>query len=86
MSLGHNYVGCEHLLLGLLAVEDAIASKVLRRMGLELRTTRMAVTRALVGSCSPCTAGDRAGSTGLTDDALARILERLEAIERRLEG
>ena len=48
MSLGHNYVGCEHLLLGLLAVEDAIASKVLRRMGLELRTTRMAVTRALV--------------------------------------
>src|SRR4051812_14535563 len=33
LSMGHNYIGCEHLLLGLLATEDGLASKVLRRMG-----------------------------------------------------
>jgi ATP-dependent Clp protease ATP-binding subunit ClpA len=84
LSLGHNYVGCEHLLLGLLAVEDAIASKVLRRMGLELRTTRLAVTRVLV---EVFTGGPPAvPAPPSTDDTLARILDRLEAIERRLEG
>jgi len=82
MSLGHNYVGCEHLLLGLLGV-DAIASKVLRRMGLELRTTRMAVTRTLVELFTGYQPAAPAPPTS-TDDVLARILERLEAIERRL--
>src|SRR4051794_3742058 len=47
--LGHNYVGCEHLLLGLLSTEDGLASQVLCRMGLEVRTTRRAVVMALVG-------------------------------------
>src|SRR5205807_7226461 len=47
--LGHNYVGCEHLLLGLLSTEDGLASQVLRRMGLEVRTTRRAVVTALAG-------------------------------------
>src|SRR3954467_3518744 len=47
--LGHNYVGCEHLLLGLLSTEDGLASHVLRRMGLEVRTTRRAVVAALAG-------------------------------------
>src|SRR3954451_9351305 len=47
--LGHNYVGCEHMLLGLLSTEDGLASQVLRRMGLEVRTTRRAVVTALVG-------------------------------------
>ena len=46
-ALGHNYIGCEHLLLGLVAVEDGLASKVLRRMGVEMRTTRLAVTATL---------------------------------------
>jgi ATP-dependent Clp protease ATP-binding subunit ClpC len=49
LGLGHNYIGCEHLLLGLLATEDGLASKVLRRMGVELRTTRRAVVAALSG-------------------------------------
>ena len=85
MHLGHNYVGCEHVLLGLLAVEDGIASKVLRRMGLELRTTRTAVTRALVSEFSGTPRPTSAASPA-TDDALTQILERLDAIERRLEG
>src|SRR5437868_3916189 len=47
LSMVHNYIGCEHLLLGLLATEEGLASQVLRRMGVELRTTRRATTTAL---------------------------------------
>ena len=49
MALGHNYIGCEHVLLGLIAEEQGMAGKVLRRMGVELRTTRRAVVTALSG-------------------------------------
>lgn len=81
LAFGHNYIGCEHLLLGLLATEDGIASQVLRRMGLELRTTRQAVTALVSGYVHA-----RATAAPSRDDALEQILERLDAIERRLAG
>ncbi|MBV8952197.1 MAG: ATP-dependent Clp protease ATP-binding subunit [Actinobacteria bacterium] len=79
-SLGHNYVGCEHLLLGLLATEEGLASQVLRRMGLELRTTRRAVLTALAGVVHARTPVTPPASEG----AFEQILRRLDAIERRL--
>jgi ATP-dependent Clp protease ATP-binding subunit ClpA len=81
LSLGHNYVGCEHLLLGLLATEQGLASKVLRRMGLELRTTRRAVITALTGLVQA--GGDRPAPRPVATDALEQILRRLDAIEER---
>src|SRR6266699_291939 len=39
----HDYVGTEHLLLGLLREGDGIAAKVLRNLGVELDKLRMAV-------------------------------------------
>ncbi|GII67261.1 hypothetical protein Skr01_73460 [Sphaerisporangium krabiense] len=48
-SFGHNYVGCEHLLLGLVAEPDGTAGQVLRELGAEPRLTRRAVTAALAG-------------------------------------
>lgn len=80
LALGHNYIGCEHLLLGLLATEEGIAAKVMNRMGIELRTTRRTVVAALAGlvhqrSAPPDPAGE---------SALEQILQRLDAIERRL--
>jgi ATP-dependent Clp protease ATP-binding subunit ClpA len=84
-SLGHKYIGCEHLLLGLLAVEEGLASQVLRRMGLELRTTRRAVTTILSGYAQgrQHTAAVAAPTFA---DATAEILRRLQAIEERLAG
>ncbi|MEW9549211.1 Clp protease N-terminal domain-containing protein [Nonomuraea sp. NPDC050783] len=49
ISLGHNYVGCEHLLLGLVAEPDGTAGQVLRALGAEPRVTRRAVSAALAG-------------------------------------
>ncbi|GIU88163.1 MAG: hypothetical protein KatS3mg009_2678 [Acidimicrobiia bacterium] len=86
LALGHNYVGCEHLLLGLLAVEDGLASRVLRRMGLELRTARRAVVNAIAGVAHarglPPVPPAAPGPAG--DEVLRAILERLDRIERRL--
>jgi ATP-dependent Clp protease ATP-binding subunit ClpA len=48
-GLGHNYVGCEHLLLGLVSEPDGTAGQVLRSLGAEPRLTRRAVTAALAG-------------------------------------
>jgi ATP-dependent Clp protease ATP-binding subunit ClpC len=83
-GLGHTYVGCEHLLLGLLATEDGLASVVLRRMGMELRTARRAVGTALAGVAQGRDA--LAGRATPRQATLTEILHRLEAIERRLAG
>ncbi|GIH49034.1 ATP-dependent Clp protease ATP-binding subunit ClpC [Microbispora rosea] len=48
-ALGHNYIGCEHLLLGLVAEPDGIGGHVLRERGAEPRLTRRAVAAALAG-------------------------------------
>jgi ATP-dependent Clp protease ATP-binding subunit ClpA len=84
LGLGHNYVGCEHLLLGLLATEDGLASQVLRRMGLELRTTRRAVVTVLKGFVH-AREQDASNETPARS-TLVEILRRLDAIERRLAG
>ncbi|WP_433203635.1 Clp protease N-terminal domain-containing protein [Dactylosporangium sp. CS-047395] len=47
--LGHNYVGGEHLLLGLLAEPDGFAGRTLRSHGADLPAARAAVTTALAG-------------------------------------
>ena len=44
----HNYVGTEHLLLGLIKLGEGVAVNVLQRMGLDLERVRMEVER-LVG-------------------------------------
>jgi hypothetical protein len=49
MALGHNYVGCEHLLLGLVAEPDGKGGEVLRSLGADLKGTRRAVQTALAG-------------------------------------
>jgi N-acetyl-gamma-glutamyl-phosphate reductase len=39
-ALGHNYVGTEHLLLGLIREHDGVAAQVLRNLGLKLEEVR----------------------------------------------
>src|ERR1700737_4200190 len=37
----HNYVGTEHLLLGLIKLGQGVAVNVMQKMGLDLKTVRM---------------------------------------------
>src|SRR5690606_9156510 len=46
----HNYVGTEHLLLGLLREHDGVAAQVLRNLGLKLEEVREEVLNLLGAS------------------------------------
>jgi ATP-dependent Clp protease ATP-binding subunit ClpA len=49
ISLGHNYIGCEHLLLGLATETEGTGGAVLRDLGADARPVRRAITAALAG-------------------------------------
>ncbi len=51
-NLGHNYIGTEHLLLGLIREGDGVASQVLINLGLDLKIVRDEVMN-LLGSSVP---------------------------------
>jgi len=51
-SLGHNYIGTEHLLLGLIREGEGIASQVLLNLGMDLSSVRNEVME-LLGSALP---------------------------------
>jgi ATP-dependent Clp protease ATP-binding subunit ClpA len=48
--MGHDYVGTEHLLLGLLLEGEGIAAHVLNDLGVSLEATRREIARLLVSS------------------------------------
>jgi ATP-dependent Clp protease ATP-binding subunit ClpA len=90
IALGHNFVGCEHLLLGLVAEPDGTAGRLLRRLGAEPRPTRRAVTAALAGYAHlrSQTAADETGGTRAVAAAVRQELQpvigRVERLERHL--
>ena len=45
----HGFCGTEHVLMGLLAVEDGVAAKVLKRMGVEGERVRREVEKWVSG-------------------------------------
>ena len=74
--LNHNYIGTEHILLGLIRDGDGVAAQVLVKLGADLNLVRQQVIQLLRG---------KQAGTRLPDDALARIDtldHRLAAIER----
>lgn len=48
-SLGHNYIGTEHILLGLLREEEGIASQVLFSLGVDLKRVKNEIYNLLGG-------------------------------------
>jgi len=77
-SLGHNYVGTEHLLLGLIKEGEGVASQVLMNLGLELERVREEVMNIL-GSSIPGYAAGQKVTRGKTPalDAFGRDLTKL---------
>ncbi len=60
--LGHNYIGTEHLLLGLIKEGEGVASHVLMNVGLDLNKVRAEVIK-LLGSSTPSGAGGSGGQS-----------------------
>ncbi len=59
-QLGHNYIGTEHLLLGLIREGEGVAARVLENLGVDLTKVRTQVIRML-GETSEVTAGGGGG-------------------------
>src|SRR5574340_1090721 len=49
LQLGHNYIGTEHILLGLIREGEGVAAQVLVRLGADLEKVRSAVIQLLSG-------------------------------------
>lgn len=75
----HNYIGTEHLLLGLLRLEESTAAQVLNKLGVQLQQVRNAV-EFIIGR------GDRIvlGQIGLTPRS-KKVIELAVSEARRLD-
>ncbi|MBD1939942.1 ATP-dependent Clp protease ATP-binding subunit [Microcoleus sp. FACHB-68] len=61
-QLGHNYIGTEHLLLGLIREGEGVAARVLENLGVDLSKVRTQVIRML-GETAEVTPGASQGRT-----------------------
>ena len=82
LQLKHDYIGTEHILLGLIREGDGVAAQVLVKLGADLNRVRQQVIQLLHGyhGKKPASAGTAAREHGL----LPGVQARLDAVEARL--
>ncbi|BAY32621.1 MULTISPECIES: ATP-dependent Clp protease ATP-binding subunit [unclassified Tolypothrix] len=97
-QLGHNYIGTEHLLLGLIREGEGVAARVLENLGVDLSKVRTQVIRML-GETAEVTQGGPSGRTKTptldefgsnltqmaTDNKLDPVVGRAKEIERVIQ-
>jgi ATP-dependent Clp protease ATP-binding subunit ClpA len=92
LHLGHDYIGTEHILLGLISHDDGVAGQVLARLGADLDRARQQVIQLTTGRHGEEAAGEgppqgERARAGLPDDVQAQFVSlerRMAAIERWL--
>src|ERR1700729_4149474 len=92
LQLGHNYIGTEHLLLGLIREGHGVAAQILTRLGGDLSVVRMHVIRLAAAPGADLESGDfefadrRAAVARRSDvlEMLSDISARLANIEAHL--
>ena len=67
-QLGHNYIGTEHLLLGLIREGEGVAARVLENLGVDLNKVRSNVVKML-GDSKPQTASAGVGGSSSSSQA-----------------
>ena len=65
-QLGHNYIGTEHLLLGLIREGEGVAARVLENLGVDLAKVRTQVIRMLGETAEVSAGGGGGGGKGST--------------------
>jgi len=79
-QLGHNYIGTEHILLGLIREGDGVAAQVLVKLGADLNRVRQQVIQLIAAQQQPGHLPPREGVP------VTEVRARLDAIEGRLAG
>jgi len=82
LQLGHDYIGTEHILLGLVREGGGVAAQILVKLGADLNQVRQQVIQLLHGhqAKEPVSAWSTAGELRL----LPAVKARMEAVEQRL--
>jgi ATP-dependent Clp protease ATP-binding subunit ClpC len=62
LQLGHNYIGTEHILLGLIREGEGVAAQVLVKLGADLSRVRQQVIQLLSGYQGPGGSTEKAGA------------------------
>jgi hypothetical protein len=81
-QLGHNYIGTEHILLGLIREGDGVAAQVLVTLGADLNRVRQQAIQLLHGHSAEEPVSARSAERELR--LLPALKTHLEALEQRL--
>ena len=89
-QLGHNYIGTEHILLGLIREGEGVAAQVLVRLGADLNRVRQQVIQLLHGYQGKEAEAAGVGPPGRAGPQdrrlLSQLLDRVAAMESRLSA
>jgi ATP-dependent Clp protease ATP-binding subunit ClpA len=91
LQLGHNYIGTEHILLGLIREGEGVAAKVLVKLGADLSRVRQQVIQLMAGYAGGQEIAEQAGArTRLVrmtvPDELREAEEELAQVRRDKEA
>src|SRR5215203_3772904 len=90
LQLGHNYIGTEHILLGLIREGEGVAAQVLQKLGADLNRVRQTVIHLLSGytggkgETTPGGGGEGQGQGSMVLDQFGRNLTQL-ARDKKLD-
>ncbi|NND85581.1 MAG: AAA family ATPase, partial [Acidimicrobiia bacterium] len=85
LQLGHNYIGTEHILLGLIREGEGVAAQVLQKLGADLPKVRQTVIQLLSGgageerpssSSSSSSSSSGSGGSGRGDSSSSAVLDQ----------
>ncbi len=76
LQLGHNYIGTEHMLLGLVREGEGVAAQVLVSLGADLARVRQQVIQLLSGYQGKETSGATAGSSTAETPSGSPVLDQ----------
>jgi hypothetical protein len=84
LQLGHDYIGTEHILLGLIREGEGVAAQVLVRLGADLMRVRRQVIQLLHGSRGE--QPERAHPAPRERALLSEVVARIKTIDSRLSA
>ncbi len=89
LQLGHNYIGTEHILLGLIREGEGVAAQVLQKLGADLNRVRQQVIQLLSGyagseGSSSSGSSQKAGVSGGSGDSETKGSAVLDQFGRNL--
>jgi ATP-dependent Clp protease ATP-binding subunit ClpC len=76
LQLGHNYIGTEHILLGLIREGEGVAAQVLVKLGADLNRVRQQVIQLLSGYQGKEPAAAGAGASGESAPSTSLVLDQ----------